>query len=266
MLSEQERPLRQVALGPRGDALLGLDASGTLTAWQIDGGCPEISLKTLFGKVLYEGYDKPDYVWQTTGGEDFEAKFSLVPLIFGTLKGTFYAMLFAVPLALFGAMYVSYFTTPGFRRTIKPLVEIMATVPSVVIGFLIALWLAPIIERWILAFFTSLIAVPATFVVFMALWQLAAAVRLGKAGGERLRVPGCVARAACGRRHCGVPGDALGNVALRRQFPPLALRGAAWACSTTSETTSSLPLGWASRSFRSSSRLRKIRSRTFPTA
>lgn len=170
--SEQDRQLCQIALGPRGDALLGLDAACTLTAWQIDGGCPEISLKTLFGKVLYEGYDTPDFVWQTTGGEDFEPKYSLVPLVFGTLKGTFYAMFFAVPLALFGAMYVSYFTTPGFRRTIKPVVEIMATVPSVVIGFLIALWLAPVIERWILAFFTSLIAVPVTFVVFMAVWQL----------------------------------------------------------------------------------------------
>ena len=48
----------------------------------------------------------------------------------------------------------------------------MATVPSVVIGFLIALWLAPIIETWLLAFFTSLLVVPATFVVFMAVWQL----------------------------------------------------------------------------------------------
>ena len=115
-----ETPAPQVALGPRGDALLGLDAAGTLTAWKIDSGCPEISFKTLFGKVLYEGYDSPDYVWQTTGGEDFEPKYSLVPLIFGTLKGTFYAMFFAVPLALFGAMYVSYFTTPGFRRAIKP--------------------------------------------------------------------------------------------------------------------------------------------------
>jgi phosphate transport system permease protein len=165
-------PAPQMAIGGRGDALLGLDVTGTLTAWQIDSGCPEISFKTLFGKVQYEGYDQPEYAWQTTGGEDFEAKYSLVPLIFGTLKGTFYAVFFAVPLALFGAMYVSYFTTPGFRRMIKPLVEIMATVPSVVIGFLIALWLAPIIETWILAFFTSLIVVPATFVVFMILWQL----------------------------------------------------------------------------------------------
>ena len=168
----QSHPLRQIALGSRGDALLGLDASGTLTTWHIDGGFPEISLKTLFGKVHYEGYDKPEYVWQTTGGEDFEPKYSLVPLVFGTLKGTFYAMLFAVPLALFGAMYVSYFTTPGLRKTIKPVIEILASVPSVVIGFLIALWLAPIIERWALAFFTSLIVVPATFVIFMVLWQL----------------------------------------------------------------------------------------------
>jgi phosphate transport system permease protein len=164
--------LSHIALGSRGDTLLGLDRSGTLTAWRIDSGCPEISFGTLFGKVFYEGYDKPEYVWQTTGGEEFEPKFSLVPLMFGTLKGTFYAMFFAVPLALFGAMYVSYFTTPGFRRTIKPVIEIMATVPSVVIGFLIALWLAPIIERWALAFFISLIVVPATFVVFMAAWQL----------------------------------------------------------------------------------------------
>jgi phosphate transport system permease protein len=170
--SDQDHPLHQVALGPRGDALIGLDDSGTLTAWRIDGGCPEISLKTLFGKVLYEGYDTPSYAWQTTGGEDFEPKYSLVPLVFGTLKGTFYAMFFAAPLALFGAMYVSYFATPGFRRTIKPMVEIMATVPSVVIGFLIALWLAPVIERWIVAFFTSLVAVPATFAVFMIAWQL----------------------------------------------------------------------------------------------
>ena len=169
--SDTSHPLCRVAFGPRGDAILGLDAFGTLTAWRLDGGCPEISLKTLFGQVQYEGYDAPDYVWQTTGGEDFEPKFSLVPLLFGTFKGTFYAMLFAGPLALFGAMYVSYFTTPGFRKTIKPTIEVMATVPSVVIGFLIALWLAPILERWILAFFLSLITVPATFVAFMVAWQ-----------------------------------------------------------------------------------------------
>jgi phosphate transport system permease protein len=168
----QGKPLRQIALSPRGDALCGLDASGALTAWSIDNAHPEISLTTLFGKVQYEGYDSPEYAWQTTGGEDFEPKFSLAPLLFGTLKGTLYAMIFAVPLALFGAMYISYFTTPAVRRTIKPVIEIMATVPSVVIGFLIALWLAPIIERWVLAGFISLIVVPITLVGFVAIWRL----------------------------------------------------------------------------------------------
>lgn len=169
--TNKKRPA-QLALNPRGDTLLALSPAGELTTWRIDAGCPEVSLKTLFGKVHYEGYDSPEYVWQTTGGEDFEGKYSLVPLIFGTLKGTFYAMLFAVPLALFGAVYVSYFTTPGFRRTIKPVVEIMATLPSVVIGFLIALWLAPVIEQWLFGFFLCLLIVPTTFVAFMAVWQL----------------------------------------------------------------------------------------------
>ena len=91
----------------------------------------------LFGKVWYEGYPQPEYVWQSTGAtDDFEAKFSLVPLIFGTIKGTFYALLFAIPLAVFGALYTSQFVHPTIRNRIKPTVEIMAALPSVVIGFL----------------------------------------------------------------------------------------------------------------------------------
>jgi len=163
--------LSHMALGPRGDILATIDAGGELRTWQISGGYPEISLQTLFGKVHYEGYDTPEFVWQTTGGEDFEPKFSLVPLLFGTLKGTFFAMIFAAPIALFGAAYVSYFTTPAFRNVIKPTVEIMATVPSVVIGFIIALWLAPILERRLLVFFLGLVTLPAAFAIFMLLWQ-----------------------------------------------------------------------------------------------
>jgi phosphate transport system permease protein len=83
-----------------------------------------------------------------------------------------YAMLFAGPLALFGAAYSAYFAKPAFREAIKPVVEIMAAVPSVVLGFLAALWLAPIIDRSVLALLTTLVTVPATFVVFMLVWQL----------------------------------------------------------------------------------------------
>ena len=155
-----------------GTAFARVDDRGQLAVWQIDCPHPEIGWSTLFGRIFYEGYPEPEHVWQTTGGEEFEPKFGLVPLLFGTLKGTFYAMLFAVPLALAAAAYTSHFTTPRFKAAIKPVVEIMAAVPSVVIGFLIALWLAPIVERGILAVFASLVTIPFCFVTFMAAWQL----------------------------------------------------------------------------------------------
>ena len=124
-----QSPLKYTAFSARGNALLGLDTAGNLSAWSVHCPHPEVSWRTLFGKVLYEGYDQPQYVWQTTGGEDYEPKYSLVPLLFGTFKGTFYAMLLAVPLSLLGAIYVSQFTTPRFKAMIKPVVEIMAASP-----------------------------------------------------------------------------------------------------------------------------------------
>ena len=161
-------PLSKIGYAPRGNALIGLDDQNRLMVWKIDCPHPEISFATLFGKIHYEGYAEPAYKWQTTGDEP---KFSLVPIIFGTLKSTLYAMCFAVPLALFGAVYVSHFTTPGFKRTIKPIVEIMAAVPSVVIGFLILLWLAPLMGKWLVAVFAGMATLPITFVLFMILWQ-----------------------------------------------------------------------------------------------
>ena len=166
-------PLERVALSPRADAAVGLDRRGRLVAWRIDCPHPEISWQTLWGKVFYEGYDAPARVWQTTGGEEYEPKLSLVPLVFGTIKGTFYAMLFAVPLALGAAAYVSYFTTREFKAWIKPGIELMAAVPSVVIGFLVALWLGPRIERGLLALAVSFVTVPAVGIVFLVLWQFA---------------------------------------------------------------------------------------------
>ncbi|MGH9366795.1 MAG: ABC transporter permease subunit, partial [Thermoanaerobaculia bacterium] len=94
------------------------------------------------------GYDRPEYSCQSTGGtDDFESKFSLTPLIFGTLKATLYALLFAIPVALGAALYAAVFAHPSVRRLVKPVVEIMAALPSVVIGFLAGLWLAPLVER-----------------------------------------------------------------------------------------------------------------------
>ena len=154
------------------NTLAGLDRDGNFVVAAIDNPHPEISLKTLFGPVWYESYDKPAYVWQSSSGsDDFEPKLSITPLLFGTLKGTLYAMLFAVPLAIFGAVYTSQFTSFAFRKTIKPVVEIMASVPSVVIGFLVALWLAPIIENGILAVIIGVLLLPLAFLLLMAMMQ-----------------------------------------------------------------------------------------------
>ena len=86
------------------------------------------------------------------GSDAFEPKMSLWPLIFGTLKATLYAMLFSVPLALLAAIYVSQLAPSWIQATVKPTVELMAAVPSVVVGFLAALWLAPRLETALFAF------------------------------------------------------------------------------------------------------------------
>jgi len=148
LFSATGKDFKDAALSARGDYIFAQDGAGALRTWNLDAPHPEISPRILWGKVHYEGYRTPEFVWQSSGGtDDFEPKLSLVPLVFGTLKGTFYAMIFALPLAILGALYTSQFATPRLRDTIKPLVEIMAALPSVVLGFLAGLVLAPLFEK-----------------------------------------------------------------------------------------------------------------------
>jgi phosphate transport system permease protein len=129
--------------------------------WNMHINHPDISMKTAWGKVWYESYDGPEYTWQSTSGNsDFEGKMSLVPLTFGTLKAAFYAMLLAAPLAICGAMYTAVFMAPGLRRKVKPTVELMQALPTVILGFLAGLWLAPTIEGSLPGIFSLLIITP----------------------------------------------------------------------------------------------------------
>ncbi|MBW2473891.1 MAG: ABC transporter permease subunit [Deltaproteobacteria bacterium] len=166
-------PLTQYSFSTRSDGIIGMTEEFRAIIWKLDNPHPEVSWGTLFGKVWYEGYDQPEFVWQSSSAnDDFEPKLSLTPLIYGTLKGTFYAMLFAVPLALFGAIYTSQFCRPRFRGIIKPTVEIMAAIPTVIIGFLAALWLAPIIERSLGAVFMSIVFIPVGLIIAIIIWQV----------------------------------------------------------------------------------------------
>ena len=157
--------VQALTFAPRNNALL-LTTSQQLHLWSFDVQHPEVTLKTLLSKVWYESYQQPALVWQSSSGtDDFEPKLSLVPLIFGTFKGTLYAMLLVLPLAIAGAVYTNQFASARFRALIKPTIEILASLPSVVIGFLAALWLAPFLQSFLLTFFLSLITVPLLFFV-----------------------------------------------------------------------------------------------------
>jgi phosphate transport system permease protein len=170
-----------IAYAPKADGALvaGPGVAGTVS---IDAPHPEVSLRALFGKIWYEGYQKPEYVWQSSSGtEDFEPKLSLTPLLFGTLKGTIYSMLLAVPLGVLSAMYASQFLHPSLQRVVKPVVEIMASLPSVVLGFLAGLWLAPMLERVLPALVAMIVILPLSIVIAGFVWG-----RLTRRMGARL--------------------------------------------------------------------------------
>jgi phosphate transport system permease protein len=165
-------PITHATLSPKGNSLSALDSNSTLTVWKLNIPHPEISFSTLFGKVWYEGYDKPEYAWQSSSAsDDYEPKMSLVPLVFGTIKATLFAMLFAVPLALLAALYTSQFMSPKLKGRVKPVVEIMAAIPSVVIGFLAGLWLAPLIDKSVLTIFLTIVIVPLMLLVTIFFWK-----------------------------------------------------------------------------------------------
>ncbi|HEX4952393.1 MAG TPA: ABC transporter permease subunit [Thermoanaerobaculia bacterium] len=160
-----------LTLAPRADGAFFAEA-GRLATLAIDNPHPETTWKALFGKVWYEGYEKPEYVWQSTGGsDDFEPKFSLTPLLIGTLKGTFYSLLLAIPLGVLGAMFTSQFLHPAYQRWVKPTVEIMAALPTVVLGFLAGLWLAPRLEQYFPALLLMVVAVPLSVLTAGWLWH-----------------------------------------------------------------------------------------------
>jgi phosphate transport system permease protein len=179
-----------LAMTPRSDGVVVARADATVDQFAIANPHPEVSWHTLFGKVWYEGYPRAEYVWQSTGAtDDFEPKISLVPLVFGTIKGTVYALIIAVPLAVLGALYTSQFVHPSLRARIKPTVEIMAALPSVVIGFVAGLYLAPMVERHLVGVMLLAVIVPVfgtSGVLVVRLFP--AAARRWLSGGSELLV------------------------------------------------------------------------------
>ena len=160
-----------IAISPRGDALLIEAGNRNMALWEVENKHPEVSWSALWSRVWYEGYGEPDFIWQSSAASnEFEPKYSLVPLSFGTLKAAFYAMLLAAPLAICGAIFTGYFMAPMMRRKVKPLIELMEALPTVVLGFLAGLWLAPFVENNLLGIFSVLVLLPTSILLMSFVW------------------------------------------------------------------------------------------------
>ncbi|SDT08295.1 ABC transporter permease subunit [Pseudomonas oryzae] len=159
------------ALSPRANRLL-VESDGQLQRFIVDNPHPEVSWSALWGKVWYESYEEPKYVWQSTSANtDFEPKLSLAPLAFGTLKAAFYAMLLAAPLAICAAIYTAYFMAPAMRRKVKPVIELMEALPTVILGFFAGLFLAPYVEGHLPGIFSLLLLTPVGIVLAAWIWS-----------------------------------------------------------------------------------------------
>lgn len=164
-------PIRVLSVSPRSQGIL-VQSEDAFSFWALEAEHPDVSMSSLWSKVWYESYPEASYTWQSSSGNiDFEGKLSLMPLTFGTFKAAFYAMVLAAPLAIFGAMYTSMFMAPALRRKVKPTIELMGALPTVILGFLAGLWLAPSIEANLPGIFSLLILTPLGILVFGMLWS-----------------------------------------------------------------------------------------------
>ncbi|MFH1904877.1 MAG: phosphate ABC transporter permease subunit PstC [bacterium] len=94
----------------------------------------KISLvKFLSGRLWYPTYEPPD--------------FGILPLLLGSLWVTLGALIIAVPLGIASAVYISEVAQPKIKELIKPVIELLAGIPSVVYGFFGMVIVAPLVQK-----------------------------------------------------------------------------------------------------------------------
>jgi phosphate transport system permease protein len=132
MDKETLRELMKVKVEAAAEATQDKDAALNTTSWRM-----------LLKPYQWTGYDKPEYIWQPVSGIH---KYNLLPLFIGSLKATLVALLFGVPLALGAAIYVSQLAHPKTKEWLKPAIELLAGIPSVVLGFFALIVMATLLQ------------------------------------------------------------------------------------------------------------------------
>ena len=115
-----------------------------------------ISILTSIGIVLTLVVDASHFFKKVPLREIFSTKlaplkenpsFGFLPLISGTFVTTFIAMMVAIPIGLTAAMYLSEFTTAGRRKVLKPIIEVLAGIPTIVYGFFAYSFVTPLLMK-----------------------------------------------------------------------------------------------------------------------
>ena len=177
--------LNGLSMADDGSALQGA-VGGQRWLWSVSNPYPEASWRGLWGRVWYGGYERPAHVWHP-GGEGIGAlsKYGLTPLLWGTFKAALYGMLIAVPVAIGAAIYTGYFLPQRLRNRVKPAIELLEAFPTVVLGFVAGLWLAPLLSDYLL----FLIIVPLVLIVLPLLLAASHAIAQRLSSRFRRRPP-----------------------------------------------------------------------------
>ena len=123
-------------------------------------GCSSIAIATTVGSVLSLVFESINffrlYPWQNfffgtewTPSFGGNSKLGMLPLLWGTLYISFIALLFAVPIGLFAAIYMSEYASPRVRAFAKPAIEILAGIPTIVYGLFAMITVGPMLRDWI---------------------------------------------------------------------------------------------------------------------
>ncbi len=131
--AETRRTLMEVKMEESHERTDDKDAEINTTEWRY-----------ILAPQQWTGYDKPEYIWQPVSGIH---KYNIVPLIVGSLKATLVALLFSFPLALGAAIYVSQLASPRTKEWLKPAIELLAGIPSVVLGFFALIVMATVLQN-----------------------------------------------------------------------------------------------------------------------
>jgi phosphate transport system permease protein len=101
------------------------------------------SWSAMIEPLQWHGYEQPAFIWQPVSEVP---KFNIVPLIIGSLKATLVALLLSIPLGVGAAIYVSQLARPAVREIVKPAIELLSGIPSVVLGFFALIVLATVLQ------------------------------------------------------------------------------------------------------------------------